>query len=127
MPNIVDVLSGAVTCQLRAGLQQVPLVYPQRLEDFVPATFGGYVASDLVLQQQAAGDPGWGFVTGSATFVWDGTEAQPHVTSMWIIATIERAHYLVFAVPLIGTAAEKIERGPNTITVELAAHVIPPR
>lgn len=127
MPDLVDFLSGAVPAQLRAGLSQAPWKEPQTLADFEPATFGGYVASDFVLSQQAAGAPGWGCVSGGATFVWDGTGDVPRLTGMWIIATYERAHYLVHVVKLIGTEAAVLAPGKNNIMADIAAHVIPPR
>lgn len=127
MADIVDFLSGQVACELFAGLSQAPLTSPLRLTDFVPATFPGYTSTTFVTESQTPFVPGWGIISGGASFTFLGDEPGVIVTSMWIIARFERVYYLVRVVPLVGTAANLLRPGRTNIYATIAAHRIPAR
>jgi hypothetical protein len=125
MVTTIDFLSGAVTAQLKAALQQAPLVQPVHLTDHVPATFEGYTPTDLTVQNQAPIVPGWGYLQASATFSYLGDASFVDVTSLWIFAIYVRAYYLVRVIPLTGTPAARLRYGRTRINFEVVGHAIP--
>jgi hypothetical protein len=125
MPSTVDFLSGAIACQLRAALQQAPLVQPVKLADHVPATFEGYTPTDLTIVNQTAIVPGWGYLQAFASFAFLGDGPSVAVSSMWIFAVYLRVIYLVHVLDLTSTPAATMRQGQNKIDFTVVAHQIP--